>query len=313
MNGYGPVIVPLDGSELAEGALSIATEVARAERAHLVLLSVWEEPGSGTPASISMEMEERARDYFETYLHGIRDRLQQPEIRTIVRCGDPGDSILEAAQELGARMIVVGSHGRSGVGRWLYGSTTSRLLHESHVPVLVAGPKAFRLPGRPMVRHVMVPLDGSPLSEVAAEAGARLASAFGAKLSLVRAVRWAYQAYPYADTASYITSLDNELEAGAREYIRKHESSIDAKAEVHGFVVRGLPADALLSFEESEEVDLVVMTTHARAGLARAALGSTAERMLQGRAPVLLLRPQIEGTEARRTEGASGRVAASAR
>ena len=76
MNEHGPILVPLDGSELAEGALSIAVEVARAKRTHLVLLSVWEEPGSGTPTTMSMEMEERARDYFETYLGGIRDRLQ---------------------------------------------------------------------------------------------------------------------------------------------------------------------------------------------------------------------------------------------
>lgn len=292
MNEHGPILVPLDGSELAEGALSIAVEVARAKRTHLVLLSVWEEPGSGTPATMSMEMEERARDYFETYLGGVRDRLQQPEIRTIVRCGDPCDSILEEAQELGARMIVVGSHGRSGVGRWLHGSTTSRLLHESRVPVLVAGPKAFHLPGRPMIRHIMVPLDGSRLSEVAIAVGVRLASEFGARLSLVQAVRWAYETYPYAGAATYVQSLDSDLEAGAREYIQRHESSIAGEVAVQGVVARGLAADALLNFEESDEVDLVVMTTHARAGLARAALGSTAERMLQGMAPVLLLRPE---------------------
>ena len=99
---------------------------------------------------------------------------------------------------------------------WLHGSTTSRLLHESRVPVLVAGPKAFHLPGRPRVRHIMVPLDGSRPSEVAIAVGVRLAHAFGARLSLVQAVRWAYETYPYAGAATYIQSLDSDLEAGAR-------------------------------------------------------------------------------------------------
>ena len=311
MNEHGPILVPLDGSELAEGALSIATEIARAERTHLVLLSVWEEPGSGTPAAISMEMEARAGEHFGTYLRGVRDRLKQPEIRTIVRCGDPSDTILEEAQEVGARMIVAATHGRSGLSRWRHGSTTSRLLHESRVPVLIAGPKALQADPRPAVRHVMVPLDGSALCGFAIEAGVRLAVAFGAKLSLVQAVRWAYQSYPYiGGAATYIQDLDSELEAGAKEYIQKQESSISATAvEVHGFVVHGFPAEALLGFEESNEVDLVVMTTHARSGLVRAALGSTAERMLQGRAPVLLLRPN-DGTNERRAEDVTGKIAA---
>ena len=125
----------------------------------------------------------------------------------------------------------------------------------------------------------------------------QLASAFDAKLSLVQAVRWAYEAYPYAGAAGYIQSLDSDLEASARSYIQRQESAIAGKVEVHGFVVHGSPADALMRFEGSEDVDLVVMTTHARSGIARATLGSTAERMLQGKAPVLLLRPEREAAK----------------
>ena len=312
MNEHGPILVPLDGSELAEGALSIATEVARAQRTHLVLMSSWEEPGSGTPAAVSMEMDERAQDYFQTYLHGIRNRLKQPEIRIIVRCGDPCDSIIEAAEEVGARMIVAASHGRSGLSRWLYGSTTSRLLHESRIPVLVAGPKALRASSpRLMVRHIMVPLDGSALSEVALDTGVVFAVAFGARLSLVRAVKWAFETYPYAGAATYIQALDNDLEEAARDYIRKRESSVTPNVKVNGFVVRGFAVEALLTFEEQREVDLVVMTTHARNGLARATLGSTAERILQGKAPVMLLRPERHTRKETQSDVASrGAVAA---
>lgn len=303
MNEHGPLLVPLDGSELAEGALSIATEVARAERTHLVLISVFQEPGSGIPADVSMDMTKRAQDHLQTYLSSIRDRLKQPEARIIVRSGDPCDSILEAAEEVGARIIVVATHGRSGVSRWLYGSTTSRLLHESRVPVLAAGPKA--LSARLTVRHVMVPLDGSELAEVALDTGVNLAVAFGAKLSLVRAVTWAVEAYPYAGVATYVPSLDSDLEKDADDYIRKCQASISAKVEANGFVIRGSVADLLLTFEEQRQVDLVVMTTHARGGIARAALGSTAERMLQGTAPVLLLRPEPHAAKETQLEIAS--------
>lgn len=293
MNKHGPILVPLDGSELAEGALPMAAEMARAERTHLVLLSVWEQSGSALPPAVSMEMEKHAGDYFQTYLGGLRERLKQPEIRIILRSGDPCGSILQAAQEVDARMIVAASHGRSGLSRWLYGSTTSRLLHESRVPILVVGPKSFEASApRLTVRHIMVPLDGSALSEIALDTGVDLAAAFAAKLSLVRTVKWAFETYPYAGAATYIQSLDSDLEKDAEDYIRKCEASVTASVEVNGYVVRGAAADSLLAFEEQSEVDLIVMTTHARTGLARAALGSTAARMLQGKAPVLLLRPE---------------------
>jgi nucleotide-binding universal stress UspA family protein len=293
MNDRGPIVVPLDGSELAEGALPLATEIAHAAKTHLVLVSVWEAPGSATPAAISMAMEEHGRSYFATYLHGVRERLAQREIRTIVRCGDPCESILEAADEVGARMIVAGTHGRSGIGRWVYGSTTSRLLRESRIPVLAAGPKVLQpnAPRRP-IRHVMVPLDGSEMAEIAIGTAVEMAVALGAKLSLVRAVGWAFEAYPYAGALTYIPSLDTDLERGAREYIARCEASVAGSVEVTGTVTRGASADSLLQFEEQAGVDLVVMATHARVGVARAALGSTADRLIQGPAPVLLLRPR---------------------
>ena len=71
------------------------------------------------------------------------------------------------------------------------------------------------------------------------------------------------------------------------------------------FIVRGAAAEPLISFEETEGVDLVVMTTHARSGVARAVLGSTAERMLHGSAPVLLLRPEAEHGKTTHTDEAN--------
>ena len=137
---------------------------------------------------------------------------------------------------------------------------------------------------------VLVPLDGSPLSEAALPAATALASKLGARLSLVRVVRWAVQAYPYTLPEAYVPQVDDELEAGAKAYVQQKEAAVKG-ADVSAFVVRGAIADGLLDFIEKEAVDLVVMTTHARGGLARAALGSIADRVLQGPAPVLLIRP----------------------
>lgn len=299
MLDHGPILVPLDGSETAERVLPYAGALAHALRTHLVLLTVWEgtdsELGATFPA-IAQEIGQTAQQHFEEYLAGIRARLGGgDQVRTIVRPGEAGEEILKAADETGARAIAIATHGRSGIGRWLYGSTAGHLMRHATVPVLAVGPHALaRSSNNVALKHVAVPLDGREMSEAAIAPAAALAVALKAKLSLVRAVNWAVQAYPYSLPDAYIPQVDDELERGAQAYLRGQEdvARTAAAADVGAFVVRGATAEGLIDFVDKEAVDLVVMTTHARRGLLRAALGSVADRLLQSKAPVLLIRPE---------------------
>jgi nucleotide-binding universal stress UspA family protein len=296
----GPILVALDGSELAEKALPYASALADALRTHLALVSVWDGTDSDLASvlpTVALEMQQSADAHYTEYLNGIRARLAQPEIRTIVRTGDPSREIIKAADETGARMLVIATHGRSGIGRWFYGSTAGNLLRSSHLPILAVGPHSLERSDTVAIKHLMVPLDGSPLSEAALPVAGKLANALGAAVSLVRVVRWAVQSYPYSLPDAYIPQVDDELEAGAKTYLRRQEEALKSVANVDAFVVRGSIADGLLDVVEKKSVDLVVMTTHARSGLARAALGSTADRMLQGQAPILLVPPEAVATK----------------
>jgi nucleotide-binding universal stress UspA family protein len=140
-------------------------------------------------------------------------------------------------------------------------------------------------------KHIMAPLDGTERSEAALPIAHRIASGTGARTSLVRVVPWAVQTYPYTLPDTYLPQVDDELEKGAKSYLQRKESE-HKNGEIRAYVVRGAVADGLLDFAGKEGVDLVVMSTHARSGIARAALGSTADRMIQGTAPVLLVRPE---------------------
>ncbi|MEX2247948.1 MAG: universal stress protein [Dehalococcoidia bacterium] len=294
MRNEGPILVPLDGSELAEGALPYAVTLAKVLRAPLALLTVWEgtesELGATFPA-LALEVEQKATQHFATYLEGVKGRMKGMNVETLMRSGEAGEETLRAITESGARMIVIATHGRSGVGRWMYGSTAGHLLRHAQVPVVAVGPHALARSAKDAAfRHLMIPLDGSKLSEEALPVARQLAAAAKARLSLVRAVRWAVQAYPYTLPETYVPQIDEELEAGARAYLKRQREAV-TDVEADAFVVRGAIAEGLIDFVEKEKVDLVVMTTHARAGLARAALGSTADRLLQGAAPVMLIRP----------------------
>jgi len=296
MREQGPIVVPLDGSELAEGAVPYAAALARGLGAKLVLVTAWEgtesELGADFP-SMAMEVEQKATAYFGEYLDRVKSGLPPGvEAEVMIRAGDAADEIIQAVGETGARMLVMATHGRSGIGRWMYGSTAGHLLRHATVPIVAVGPHALERSGAEIAfKHIMVPLDGSALSEQAVPVATSLASAFGARISLVRGVRWAVQAYPYSLPDAYIPQVDQELEAGAKKYLQRHQQSISG-VEAHSFIVRGAVAEGLIDFVDKESVDLVVMTTHARSGLARAALGSVADRMLQAVAPIMLIRPE---------------------
>lgn len=294
MRDRGPILVPLDGSELSEGALPYAVAVARALGERIVLLTTWEgtesEFGSAFP-SLAVEVEQKAREHFGAYLQGVQSRLDGVQSEAVVRSGEASAEILRAAADTGARLIVVSTHGRSGIGRWLYGSVAGHILRHADVPVLAVGPHVLeKKRAAAEFKHLMVPLDGSALSESAIAPAQLLASKLSARMSLVRVVPWAVQAYPYTLPDAYVPQVDQELEAGAKAYLREKEKAVQG-VQVAAFVVRGPIADGLLDFIDKESVDLAVITTHARGGLARMALGSVADRMLQGNAPVLMIRP----------------------
>ena len=294
MRDSGPVLLPLDGSDLSAGALPYAEALARVTRAKLIVLTVWEgidnELGSTFP-SMALDVQEKAQAHFEEYLATAQANISGVEVETLVRTGRPADEIAKVAEDAGARLIVLATHGRSGLSRWAYGSTAGHVLRNGAVPVLAVGPHALEKPEQDKtIRHIMCPLDGSDHSAAALPVATGLARQLGARISLVRIVRWAAQAYPYTLPDAYVPQVDDELEEGAKAYLRKMEERIEG-VERSAFVVRGSVAEGLFEFIDKEAVDLVVMTTHARSGIARMTLGSVAERLLHGTAPVLMIPP----------------------
>lgn len=287
----GSILVPLDGSELAERALPYAAALAPALQRPIVLMIATYTPEVWNRVPVAGNYEATAHAYCVEYLERVGARLESLDVRTDVRDGFGREQILDAVHDHGASLIVATSHGRSGITRWAYGSTASHLAHQSEVPILVVGRGALAQSNPVSIKRIMVPLDGSTLAEAALPFATELGGAFGARVTLVRVVPWAAQAYPYGSPSTY-ADIDAELESMANAYLSKVSRKLESSVNVDDILLRGFAADALTQFVDEQATDLVVMTTHARVGLQRAVLGSTADRMLQGRAPVLLIRPR---------------------
>jgi nucleotide-binding universal stress UspA family protein len=141
------ILVPLDGSELAERALPYATDLARQLGATLTLLRVVnsleltaaQSFSSYLPAEVYDAAFEDARRAAREYLEVVASRLSAEGLQVdwVVRTGDPAGEVIEHGREGHADLVVMSTHGRSGLGRWVYGSVADRVLRGGTIPVLL--------------------------------------------------------------------------------------------------------------------------------------------------------------------------------
>lgn len=296
------LLVPLDGSPLAEAALPYAVTIARASGARVLLLTVLEsEPMRVLVVGderLRAQIEEAWRSPAEGYLAGVAARLAargvQADYKAVV--GDPADQILAEAEGHRVTLIVMATHGRSGLQRVLLGSVADKVMRMSGRPVLLIRPDELPEPtDEPVaIRHIALPLDGSQLAEAALPLAVDLARMLNARLSLIRVEPMAQSLIVPFDLSGYVpdfATLDERIAAAAEEYLGAVRARLPAEIKAEALVVRGQPAPTLLEVLERDRVDLVVMSTHGWGGLRRFVLGSVTERVVRAGVPTVVVRP----------------------
>jgi len=139
---YKKILVPLDGSKVAEGVLPHAKSLAYSEGAELVLLTVAANPAMdfvfsdpGLAQDAVSEQEEKSKTYISEVENGLK--AEGFRVSTLLRIGSVAEVILGVAEELQADVIAMSTHGRTGPARWLLGSIAERVVHNSNIPVLL--------------------------------------------------------------------------------------------------------------------------------------------------------------------------------
>jgi len=298
------ILVPLDGSSLAEEAVDTAINLAAGGPFTLSLLRATE--AHGLPVADPIDAQVRVVREAEDYLAGVRGRLEKhgiTDVDTSAWYGQAAPSILEGARLKKADLIVMSSHGRSGLGRLILGSVAESVLRSTRVPLcIVHGSKAAstELPAWQKqganrrwkaYRRVLVALDGSPAAEKILPLVLGFAGPLGLEVTLMRVnvpVR------PTIVEGTALTMLEDPEtdQIGAEEYLaplavdlRRH--GLRVKTQVR----RGPAAEEILRAASESNVDLIAMTTHGRTGLGRLLLGSVAETVLRTTPlPVFLMR-----------------------
>jgi nucleotide-binding universal stress UspA family protein len=293
------LLVPLDGSRLSEAALPYAEAVARARHDSLQLLTVIEREDSGLVGASQPVLEyiERVRrEGMEEYLQVTARHIAERgiEASALVETGNAAEQVVATAEKLNASMVVMSTHGRGGLERWLVGSVADKVMRLNERPTLLVTRRELDMPAAPStvaIRRVMVPLDGSPLAEQALQPAVELAQRADAKLFLVRVERW----FPYwtgaPEDAPYIADTDKPQAQAAKDYLTRLLRSLPPGIQPEIQVLRGTPADNLIAFARNNGIDVIVLTTRGYGGLRRLILGSVADRIVRAGTPVLLINP----------------------
>jgi nucleotide-binding universal stress UspA family protein len=233
----------------------------------------------------------------------IEDRIKglvagQP-VEVFVERGVPYAELIRRAEGWGADLVVVGSHGRSGIARVLLGSVAERVVRHAHVSVLVARKN-------PTTGVVVAATDLSELSLPVIESAARAAERRNAKLVVATAVDWSFAAWGSVAGAPFGATpvvpppeAQAEMREAMRQTMQRELERVRATGEAQ--ILDGSPASAVTDYAQSVGAELIVVGTHGRTGLSRLALGSVAENVIRSsdRSVLVVRRDSVPSTQPR--------------
>jgi len=299
---YRSIMVPLDGSSFGEQALPLARSIARRTRATVQLahVSVPFQPmvmDAIAPYDKTFATQDRARE--RAYLNALAQRIGADGTITVsvrVLDGAVADALLAYATAAKVDLVVMATHGRGALSRFWLGSVTDRLVRRAPMPVLLVRPheEPPDLAQEPVIRRVLVPLDGSALAEQVLAHAIALGTSMDAEYRLVQAIEPVAGEY---GTELYNAEPDEagfaRLQVNAQTYLEHVAAGLRAESlEVRTTVVVGPPARSILEYASSQAVELIAMATHGRSGIANVLVGGVADKVLRGASvPVLMYRP----------------------
>jgi nucleotide-binding universal stress UspA family protein len=275
------ILVPLDGSDLSESVLPWLQESALRKEADMFLLRVTDpflvSPGA-MPPSMGERMQQQTVVAAEEYLNRVKDRFPGLPLQTITSVGLAREEIAAVAERQHCDLIVMASHGRSGLARWLLGSVAEGVLRVSPCPVLLMRPPVT---AATRFGHILVPVDGSSASLAVPHKIAPFLAP-GGQVTLLRCSG--------LDEGDF---REPENKAAIDEYLENLRTVLTQVVvdglDPHIRVLHGDPPECILASAREFGCDLIAMATHGQGGFRHFWVGSVTEKVArQATSPVLV-------------------------
>ena len=288
---YQKILVPLDGSDLAEKALPYTKTIAKLKNSEVILFAVSITASGG-------RRDRLLKSYLEVNAKGLES--QGIKVSTTVTYGNVAEDIIEYADKNNIDLIIISTHGYSGIKRWMLGSVTQKVLYGTGTPVLLIKSKSPEI-SKLEFKKILLPVDGSPFSETIFPYIEELTRDTNAEVILLEVseppIVPSYGTRPINPTwEKYRDSIWTELQQQASEYLEEMKSDLVKRGwKIKSQIVKGEVgevAQSIMQVAEKEKIDLVVIATHGRTGVSRWVYGSVANRIVEeSLQPVLLIRP----------------------
>jgi nucleotide-binding universal stress UspA family protein len=323
------ILVPLDGSDGSERAIPVAARIAHASGGSIVFIRVVPAPAeagtfaAGARGTIAMKPEIEASEkelagaasYLAAIIAASADELAGIKTEMDVAAGAASPTIFSTARHEHVDLVVMCSHGETGLKRWVLGSVAQQAVRHSPVPVLVLNEHGM-IPPALYASHclrILVPLDGSALAEAALEPAAQLIATLAdpaqCALHLLCVVDLPPAYGSMKSQAHMSDSIQQEARKKAQTYVqalaeRLREttfatfklnltSSVAVSTDVAGTIIKQAEQTG-----SSDGYDVIAIATHGRGGLERLVMGSVTEHLLGStKLPLLIVRPQEAETK----------------
>ena len=297
---FEKLLVATDGSELAEAALPYAEELAGRLGSEVALLNICESEEQRASNMRQLYMSRLA----EAVEQGIREyrRLagglesEETKVESVIVAGNPAEEIIDYAETQHVSLIIMATHGRSGIKRWAVGSVATKVLRGSSVPLALikAGEPSPTMSKRWLFAKALLPLDGSEVGETAVAYVEELAVRLKMEVTLLQVVEPKY--IPIGTEPWYYSHYRQESLAAMGQSAHDYLSGIEQRLNAKGIAVSsrtepGVASERILEVAEQIGADVIAMSTHGRSGVARWAVGSVADRLAHaGNIPLILVR-----------------------
>ena len=301
---YQKILVPLDGSKLAEKALPYAQDIAIKSGSEISLLNVRLPAEDPYHPILKPYLDKVANNLNRDIKNQMPKRKKHVEIYPLTVSGSefvrhPAEGIVDYSLKEKIDLIIMASHGHSGIKHWALGGVSDRLLHMSNIPVLLirAGGNSSNTFDR-----ILAPLDGSELAECILKHVTKIAAVYNSsKIVFLRVVEPFFHVVQgegdggdHVYTEKEIHDIELKNKSSAKNYLEKVMDKVGPERSItKAEVLAGNVAETIIDYSRNNDIGLVIMSTHGHSGMNRWTLGSITERVLRySELPVLLVRAQ---------------------
>ncbi len=312
---FKKILVPLDGSREAETVLPYVRDIASRFSSEVDILSV----GLGSERR-------RVNQLLDDYVHHAVEHLRKHDItcRAVVLYSDekeqhldyaeivapaseikargklvyggPADNILSYSKKHHVSLVIMATHGHSGLRRWWLGSVFEKVVSQSIIPILgIHSKHAKEIDGDKVVtfKRILTPLDGSDTGEAALRDAEAVAMKTGASIILLHVIPEPHAVEARILGPEFVQFVKAMHEAGQKYLEKVHKRLTEKGIKVSAQILSGDPAATIVDVAKHEKADLIAMSTHGRSGIARWVLGSVADKILhESKIPMWLVRPR---------------------